>query len=92
MYYLARSLSAQLSLVTESTDYGTLEKCCSIWICRDNIPKTEQYSISFYEMTNTKNIGNCSVSREDFDLIKLVIIRQGNKVYNGDREDEGYRL
>lgn len=92
MYYLARSLSAQLSLITERTDYGTLEKCCSIWICRDNIPKTEQYSISFYEMTNTKNIGNCSVLREDFDLIKLVIIRLGNKVYNGDKEGEGYRL
>ncbi len=92
MYYLARSLSAQLSLVTENTNYGGLEKCCSIWICRDNVPETEQYSISFYEMVNTKNIGNCNVLKENFDLIKLVIIRLGNGVYNGEKESEGYRL
>lgn len=34
LYYLARLLPAQLSLVTEQTDYRGLEKCC-IWICRD---------------------------------------------------------
>lgn len=57
IYYLARQLSAQLSLVTESTDYGQLEKCYSIWICCDDIPKNECYSVSFYEIANTKNIG-----------------------------------
>lgn len=39
LYYLARSLSSQLSLVTEATDYGQLEKCYGIWICRDDIPQ-----------------------------------------------------
>ena len=42
MYYLARSLSSQLSLVTNNTDYGRLEKCLSIWICRDDIPKGDE--------------------------------------------------
>ena len=105
LYYLARLLSAQLSLVTEQTDYRGLEKCCSIWICRDDIPKDEQYSMSFYEITNTKNIGDCSVSKKDYDLMKLVIIRLGDKVYNvswiigpslgsyyRDEGSEGYRL
>ena len=92
LYYLARSLSAQLSLVTEQTDYGGLEKCYSIWICRDDIPKQEQYSVSFYEIANTKNIGDCMVNKKDYDLIKLVIIRLGNMVYNGDEGSEGYRL
>ena len=41
LYYLARSLSSQLSLATETTDYGQLEKCYSIWICRDDIPKED---------------------------------------------------
>ena len=36
IYYLARQLSAQLSLVTDNTDYDGLEKCYSIWICRDD--------------------------------------------------------
>lgn len=92
LYYLARSLSAQLSLVTEQTDYRGLEKCYSIWICRDDIPKEEQYSVSFYEIANTKNIGNCTVAKKDYDLIKLVVIRLGDKVYNGDEGSEGYRL
>ncbi len=105
LYYLARRLSAQLSLVTDATDYGELEKCYSIWICRDDIPKEERYSISFYEMVNTKNMGNCNVRKENFDLLKLVVIRLGDKVYNekyrGEGEskgngsmegDEGYKL
>ncbi len=53
MYYLARELSSQLSLITENTDYGQLEKCYSIWICLEDVPKNEQNSVSFYEMTNT---------------------------------------
>lgn len=56
IYYLARQLSAQLSLITENTDYSQLEKCYSIWICRDDVPKKERYSISFYEIANTKNM------------------------------------
>ena len=92
MYYLARRLSSQLSLVTETTDYGKLEKCYSIWICRDDIPRKERYSISFYEMANIKNIGNCVTVKENYDLLKLVVIRLGGKVYNGEEGDEGYGL
>ncbi len=92
MYYLSRELSSQLSLVTDSTDYGELEKCYSIWICLDDIPKSEQNSVSFYEMTNTKNIGNCITKKEDYDLLTLVIIRLGKKEYNGEKKDEGYDL
>ena len=92
MYYLSRELSSQLSLVTDSTDYGQLEKCYSIWICLDDIPKGEQNSVSFYEMTNTKNIGNCITKKEDYDLLTLVIIRLGKKEYNGEEKDEGYDL
>jgi len=92
MYYLSRELSSQLSLVTDSTDYGQLEKCYSIWICLDDIPKGEQNSVSFYEMANTKNIGNCITKKEDYDLLTLVIIRLGKKEYNGEKKDEGYDL
>ena len=92
MYYLSRELSSQLSLVTDSTDYGQLEKCYSIWICLDDIPKSEQNSVSFYEMANTKNIGNCITKKEDYDLLTLVIIRLGKKEYNGEKKDEGYDL
>ena len=83
LYYLARELSAQLSLVTENTDYGSLEKCYSIWICRDNVPQDEQFSISVIEMSNTKNYGKCHPARENYDMLTLVIIRLGDTVFQG---------
>lgn len=97
IYYLARSLSSQLSLVTETTDYNRLEKCYSIWICRDDIPSEEQYSVSFYKMTNTNNIGNYVCTEKGgkeryYDLLELVIIRLGDKAYQGKEGDEGFGL
>lgn len=78
IYYLSRNLSAQLDVLTEKTDYGQLEKCYSIWICRDRIPKEEQMSISFYRFLNDLNIGNCHPRKEDYDLMELVLLRLGN--------------
>lgn len=92
LYYLARSLSSQLSLATETTDYGQLEKCYSIWICRDDISEEDRYSISFYEVLNSKNIGGNTVKEENYDLMTLVIIKLGNKEYNGKKGEEGFEL
>ncbi|MDE7313004.1 MAG: hypothetical protein K2N87_15505 [Eubacterium sp.] len=90
IYYLARRISSQLTLAADTTDYRGLEKCYSIWICRDDVPKKERYSISFYEFRNTHNIGQCMPMREDYDLMTLVIIRLGQKDYNGKEGDDGY--
>ncbi len=46
--------------MTEHTDYGCLEKCYSIWVCRDNVPEDERFSISFIKMSNTRNFGKCN--------------------------------
>lgn len=81
IYYLARNLSSQLSLITNNTDYNSLEKCYSIWICRDNIPPGERYSISYYQMENYKNSGNCCPHKENYDLLTLIIIRLGKADY-----------
>ena len=92
MYYLARRLSSQLSLAMKGTDYNQLAKCYSIWICRDDIPKKDRYSISVYEMVNTKNTAYHETPRENYDLMTLVVIKLGDMVYNGDKEDEAYEL
>lgn len=92
LYYLARRLSSQLSLITERTDYSQLEKCYSIWICRDDVPKEERYTISVYEIANTKNIGINTLAKENYDLMTLVVIKLGSMMYNGKKEDEGYDL
>lgn len=77
IYYLAREVSSQLSIVTEKTDYNELEKCYSIWICCDNIPKDEQCSESIYRFLNVKNIGHCITLEENYDLMEMIIIRLG---------------
>ncbi len=92
MYYLSRRLSSQLSLVLQGTDYNQLSKCYSIFICRDDIPKEERYSIAVYEMMNTKNTAQNAVARENYDLMTLIVIKLGDEVYNGDKEEEGYVL
>lgn len=87
MYYLARRLSSQLNLITEKTDYGQLEKCISIWICRDRIPEKEQFSISACKMHNYKNIGKGRMQEEDYDLLELVIVRLGSSEYPEGKTD-----
>lgn len=90
LYYLARELCSQLTLVTDATDYGILEKCYSIWICRDNISADEKFSISFIEMDNTKNYGKCHLEKSHYDLLTMVIIRLGDEKFDGARENPGY--
>lgn len=41
-------------------------------------------------MSNTRNCGNCRPQKEKYDLLVLVVIRLGDSVYNGVKEDEGY--
>ena len=43
-------------------------------------------------MANTKNIGDCTVIKENYDLLELVVIRMGDNVYNGEKGSEGYEL
>ena len=88
IYYLARELSSQLSLVTEDTDYSSLSKCYSIWVCRDGVPEDEQFSISVIEMSNTRNYGKCHPEKKDYDLLTLVIIRLGNQIFREMENDE----
>lgn len=85
IYYLSRGISSQLSpVITKDEDYNNLEKCYTIWICRDNIAEKERYSISYYEMTNVRNHGECRTRKEDYDLMSMVILRLGDKEYTDD--------
>ncbi len=86
IYYLSRRLCSQLDVLTEKTDYNRLEKCYSIWICRERIPKVEQMSISFSKMVNYKNTGNAHPNEADYDLMTLVIIRLGDKEYQSEEK------
>ena len=43
-------------------------------------------------MVNTKTIGKSTVPKENYDLLKLVVIKLGDKVYNGRAGDEGFEI
>lgn len=76
VYYVARELSAQLGVVTDTTDYDKLEKVYSIWICNENVPTELKNSITRYYVKREDVVGECTEPIEYHDLMELVIIRR----------------
>ena len=79
IYYVARDLSSQLSVVTNTTDYSKLEKCYSIWICTKDIPKRLQNTMTEYSFTRKDMIGTAEEPLEYYDLMSVIIIRRGRE-------------
>ena len=78
IYYMSRMISSQLSVLTEKTDYGALEKVYSIWICQDNIPRELRNTVSTFFFANDWNSGDIGLNLDDHDLMGMVIVRLGN--------------
>ena len=51
-----------------------------------------RYSVSFYQVTNKKNIGKSEVEKEIYDLMTLVVIRLGDSEYHGEKGEEDFEL
>ena len=83
VYYVARDLSSQLSTITQTTDYSKLEKCYSIWICAEDVPKklqnTLQNTLTEYSFSKKDIIGVVDEPEEDYDLLTVIIIRLGKE-------------
>ena len=73
VYYVARDLSSQLSMITQATDYSKLEKCYSIWICAEDVPKKLQNTLTEYSFSKKDIIGVADEPEEDYDLITIFI-------------------
>ena len=84
VYYVARDLASQLSIITQATDYSKLEKCYSIWICAEDVPKKLQNTLTEYAFSKKDIIGITDEPEEDYDLLTVVVIRQGKET-----EDSG---
>ena len=78
VYYVARELCAQLLAVTKETDYSSLRKCYSIWICNDRIPKDLQNTVTSYRMGKENIVGNAGFD-PDYDLMEVVMILRGEE-------------
>lgn len=79
LYYAARNLSAQLGTVTGTTDYSKLEKCYSIWICNDDIPKRLQNTMTEYAIKKRDFFSETNEPESDYDLMTVIIIRRGKE-------------
>ena len=76
-YYVAREISSQLGILTETTDYNSLEKAYSIWVCNENIPEKLQNTVTRYHFVKEDLIGQVDEPEENYDLMEVVIIRRG---------------
>ena len=79
VYYVARDLSSQLSMITQTTDYSKLEKCYSIWICAEDVPKKLQNTLTEYSFSKKDIIGVAEEPEEDYDLLTVIMIRTGKE-------------
>lgn len=84
VYYVAREISSQLGKLTERTNYSDIEKCYSIWVCNENVPPELQNTVTRYSMTKEDLIGSAKESKQEYDLMEVVIIRRGKEASEDD--------
>ena len=77
-FYEARELDSQLGVLTEDTDYGSLQKSYSIWICNEQVPADEQNSMTRYHIVKDDVIGHSKDIPENYDLMEVIMIRRGD--------------
>ena len=80
VYYCSRLISSQYGTVFVKSDYGSIQKVYSIWVCVNPTQKTE-YSITSYHMTEKNIVGSVQANRQHYDLLTVVMVCLGNKKY-----------
>ncbi len=79
IYYAARRLTAQLKKIDKDTNYGSLQKVYSIWLCMGNVPVYEENTVSLYSLSKNDIIGKVKRNEEMYDLITVIIMRYNDK-------------
>ena len=79
IYYAARRLTAQLKKIDKDTNYGSLQKVYSIWLCMGNIPAFEENTVSLYSLNENDIIGRTKRNKKIYDLMSIIIMRYNDK-------------
>lgn len=87
VYYAARDISKQLGTITEKTNYSSIQKVYSIWVCNERIPKNMQNTVTRYTLQKQDVIGRAEEAVSDYDLMSIIIIRRGEE----DSEEEIFK-
>ncbi|MCH3959436.1 MAG: Rpn family recombination-promoting nuclease/putative transposase [Selenomonas sp.] len=73
VYYGARLISSQYGTEFQNSNYQSIKKACSIWICT-NVPKDRQNSINRYALQEQHLAGNATEEPLNYDLINITMI------------------
>lgn len=85
IYYLCREISAQLSILTEKSNYEDIQKAYSIWVCNEDVPLKLQNTMSRYRIVKEDVIGKSDDDdKELYDLMEGIIIRRGKDTSDDD--------
>lgn len=80
IYYCCRMISAQYGTTFSHSDYDSMEKVYSIWICT-HPSKAWEYTITKYAMQEMNLQGKAQSVKEEYDLIVPVMVCLGKKHY-----------
>ena len=86
IYYAAREISEQLGILTEITDYSSVEKVYCIWICNNKkMPKKLQNTVSEYYIAKRERFNDIKVNGNEADNIEkaALMIFLNKTCFNG---------
>lgn len=104
IYYGSRLISAQRGTVFKDQEYGKIKKVVSIWLCSGTDRKRSD-TINEYVITEINRRGEYRERREDYDLMRVVVMRLGikgeesgdaairllSRLFSTERDDENKR-
>lgn len=79
IYYGSRMISAQYGTEFVKSDYDSIKKVCSIWICM-NAPKYIGNTITEYYIEKKDLVGQQSVKKSAYDKMSVVIVTLNENV------------
>ena len=86
MYYAARELGSQLGDLTDTTNYGDLEKVYSIWVCNNVSDPELKNTMTMYSMHKEDVIGSTNEPVSEYDLMSVIMIRRGTGAQQSDEK------
>ena len=91
VFYGARMISAQLDTEFRNSDYDSIKKVYSIWICMD-VPEYAENTITAYEIQKRDIVGNFPEERTRYDLMSIITICLSSEVAEEKEELKLHRL
>ena len=78
VYYVSRLISSQKEKEFHGDNYNGLKKVYSIWVCM-NVQNYRADSIQEYSLIEKIVHGNFRDKRQNYDLIKIIVLHLGKK-------------